>query len=36
MIGLGVAIFIACCLLKWVFGVGGFFVPAFFTKLLVG
>ncbi len=36
MIGLGVAIFIACCLLKWVFGIGGFFVPAFFTKLLVG
>jgi len=36
MIGLGVAIFIACCLLKWVFGIGEFYVPEFFTKLLVG
>ncbi len=34
IIGLGVAIFIACCILKWGFGVGGFFVPEFFTRLL--
>ena len=33
MIGLGVAIFITCCVLKWVFGIGGFFVPEFFTRL---
>ena len=36
MIGLGVAIFITCCVLKWGFGIGGFFVPDFFTKALVG
>ncbi len=36
MIGFGVAIFVACCLLKWVFGIGEFYVPAFFTHLLVG
>jgi len=36
MIGLGVAIFIACCVLKWGFGIGGFFVPDFFTNLLIG
>jgi energy-coupling factor transport system permease protein len=36
MIGLGVSIFITCCLLKWGFGIGGFFVPGFFTKLFVG
>ena len=34
MLGLGAAIFVACCLLKWVFGVGEFFVPDFFFKLL--
>ena len=34
MIGLGVAIFVACCVLKWVFGIGGFFVPEFFTRLV--
>lgn len=34
MIGLGVAIFVACCVLKWVFGIGGFFVPDFFTRLV--
>lgn len=33
MIGLGVAIFITCCILKWGFGVGGFFVPDWFTQL---
>jgi len=36
MIGLGIAIFIACCVLKWGFGIGEYFVPDFFTKLLVG
>src|SRR5215211_4283952 len=36
MIGLGVAIFIACCSLKWVFGIGDFFVPEFFTRLFTG
>jgi energy-coupling factor transport system permease protein len=36
MIGLGVAIFITCCVLKWGFGIGGFFVPEFFTRLLTG
>jgi energy-coupling factor transport system permease protein len=33
MIGLGVAIFITCCVLKWGFGIGGFFVPDWFTRL---
>jgi energy-coupling factor transport system permease protein len=36
IIGLGVAIFITCCVLKWGFGIGGFFVPEFFTKLFIG
>ncbi len=35
MIGLGVAIFLAFCILKWGFGVGGFFVPDFFTNFLI-
>jgi energy-coupling factor transport system permease protein len=34
IIGLGAAIFITCCVLKWVFGIGGFFVPEFFTRLI--
>ena len=34
MIGLGVAIFITCCVLKWGFEIGGFYVPDFFTRLL--
>jgi len=34
IIGLGVAIFITCCVLKWGVGIGGFFVPEFFTRLL--
>lgn len=33
MIGLGVAIFIACCVSKWVFGFGGFWVPDFMYTL---
>jgi len=33
MIGLGVAIFITCCVLKWGFGIGGFFVPDWFSRL---
>jgi energy-coupling factor transport system permease protein len=36
ILGIGVAIFIACCILKWGFGIGEFFVPEFFTRLLVG
>jgi energy-coupling factor transport system permease protein len=36
MLGLGALIFITCCVLKWGFGIGGFFVPEFFTALLVG
>ena len=36
IIGLGVAIFLACCILKWGFGIGDFFVPDFFTNALVG
>ncbi|WKZ38266.1 MAG: energy-coupling factor transporter transmembrane component T [Anaerolineales bacterium] len=36
ILGLGVSIFITCCVLKWVFGIGGYFVPDFFTNLLVG
>ena len=36
VISLGVAIFLACCILKWGFGIGDFFVPDFFTKALVG
>jgi energy-coupling factor transport system permease protein len=35
MIGLGVAILLTCCVLKWGFGVGGFFVPDWFTRLFV-
>jgi energy-coupling factor transport system permease protein len=36
MIGLGVAIFLICCILKWGFGIGEYFVPQFFTKLFTG
>jgi energy-coupling factor transport system permease protein len=36
MIGLGVAIFLTCCILKWGFGIGGYFVPEFFTRLFTG
>ncbi len=35
MLAFGVLIFIACCILKWGFGIGGFFVPDFFTQLLI-
>ena len=34
MLSLGAAIFVGCCVLKWVFGVGEFFVPDFFFRLL--
>jgi energy-coupling factor transport system permease protein len=34
-IGLGVAILIVCCVLKWGFGIGGYFVPDWFTSLFV-
>jgi energy-coupling factor transport system permease protein len=36
MIGLGLVIFLACCILKWGFGIGGFFVPDFFTNFILG
>jgi len=36
MICLGVAIFLTTCILKWGFGVGGFFVPEFFTNFILG
>lgn len=35
MIGFGVIILVTCCALKWGFGIGGFFVPDFFTNLFV-
>jgi len=34
MLSLGAFIFVGCCVLKWVFGIGGFFVPDFFFALL--
>jgi energy-coupling factor transport system permease protein len=36
IIGLGVAIVLICCILKWGFGIGEYFVPEFFTKLFTG
>ncbi len=36
MLGIGVALFIASCALKWGFGIGEFFVPDFFTRFLIG
>jgi len=36
VIGLGVAIFLTCCVLKWGFGIGGFFVPDFFLNAVTG
>lgn len=36
MIAFGVIILIACCVLKWGFGIGYFFVPDFFTNLFTG
>lgn len=36
MIGLGLVIFLTCCILKWGFGIGDFFVPDFFTKFILG
>ena len=35
MIALGVGILIICCVLKWGFGIGGYFVPDWFTRLFV-
>jgi energy-coupling factor transport system permease protein len=35
MLGLAAAIFIGCCVLKWGFGIGEYFVPYFFLKLFV-
>jgi energy-coupling factor transport system permease protein len=34
MLGLGASIFVGCCVLKWAFGIGEFFVPDFFYALL--
>lgn len=34
MLGLAATIFVSCCVLKWVFGIGDFFVPDFFFNLL--
>lgn len=34
MLGPGVIIFVTCCVLKWVFGIGEFFVPDFFFAFL--
>ena len=33
MLGLGAAVFISCCVLKWGFGIGDYFVPEFFSNL---
>jgi energy-coupling factor transport system permease protein len=35
LLGFGVVIFITCCVLKWGFGIGGYFVPDFFTNLFI-
>ena len=35
VLGLGVTIFISCCVLKWGFGVGDFFVPDFFLSAVL-
>jgi energy-coupling factor transport system permease protein len=35
MLGLGAAIFIGCCVLKWGFGIGEYFVPEFFSNLFL-
>ena len=35
MIALGVGILIMCCVLKWGFGIGGYFVPDWFNRLFV-
>lgn len=35
LLGLGVAIFLACCIMKFGFGFGGYFVPDFFLNLFI-
>jgi energy-coupling factor transport system permease protein len=35
MITFGIIILVTCCVLKWGFGIGGFFVPDFFTHLFI-
>jgi len=35
MLGLAAAIFISCCVLKWGFGIGEYFVPEFFSNLFI-
>ena len=34
IMGLGLAIFVTCCVLKWGFGIGGYLVPDWFTRLI--
>lgn len=35
MLGLGAVILIGCCVLRWRFGIGEYFVPEFFSNLFV-
>ncbi|MCB9112810.1 MAG: energy-coupling factor transporter transmembrane protein EcfT [Anaerolineales bacterium] len=35
LLGLGIAIFVGCCVLKWGFGIGEYFVPQFFSNLFL-
>ena len=35
LLGLGVAIFLTCCILKWGYGIGDFFVPDYFLNLFL-
>jgi energy-coupling factor transport system permease protein len=35
MLALAAAIFIGCCVLKWGFGIGDYFVPEFFSNLFI-
>jgi len=35
ILGLGISIFLACCILKWYFGIGEFFVPDFFLNAVL-
>lgn len=36
IIGLGVTILLGCCILKWGFGIGEFFVPDFYSNWILG
>jgi energy-coupling factor transport system permease protein len=35
VLAFGIIIFVGCCILKWGFGIGGFFVPDFFKNLFI-